>query len=213
MTTVTVANVEQPDDGPAVTNQVSASAAPKALSPWLAARYMVLVAAVAVIMWLLYHFLIKPKTFTFATGYVPYAGIVAVTAALERLLEPLSHVLGPATGPAKQDAATSKSAAQAAGADPGKSTAAVQEAAKKAATDQANVDAKRTQRTIIFWAIASVCGLAISGGFGLFLLQSVTKGHVNTFLDLTVTGLTIGAGTKPLHDLITGIQAKAASSS
>jgi hypothetical protein len=174
---------------------------------------MVLVAAVAVIMWLAYHSWIKPKAFDFAAGYVPYAGIVAVTAALERLLEPLSHVLTPTIGPAKQDAAKKKSAAQAAGANPAATTEHVQAAAENAATAQAKVDAQRTQRTIIFWAIASVCGLAISGGFGLFLLQSVTKGHVNTFLDLTVTGLTIGAGTKPLHDLITGIQAKAASSS
>ncbi len=62
-----------------------------------------------------------------------------------------------------------------------------------------------------FWAIASVCGLGISG-VGFFLLQSVSSDHVNTVLDLAVTGLAIGAGTKPVHDLITSIQSKAASS-
>lgn len=63
------------------------------------------------------------------------------------------------------------------------------------------------------WAIASVCGLGLSGGFGFFLLQSVASTPVNSFLDLSVTGLAIGAGTKPLHDLITSIQTKAATSS
>jgi hypothetical protein len=29
-------------------------------------------------------------------------------------------------------------------------------------------EAGRTERPIIFWAIASVCGLGISGGFGFF---------------------------------------------
>jgi hypothetical protein len=42
-------------------------------------------------------------------------------------------------------------------------------------------------------------------------LQSVSTTPVNSFLDLAITGLTIGAGTKPLHDLITSMQVKASS--
>jgi hypothetical protein len=87
----------------------------------------------------------------------------------------------------------------------------VQLRTRQAAADQAVADARRTERAIIFWAIASICGLGISGGFGFFLLQSVASSHVNTVLDLAVTGLAIGAGTKPVHDLITSIQSKAAS--
>ena len=37
--------------------------------------------------------------------------------------------------------------------------------------------------------------------------------RVNPDLDLAVTGLTIGAGTKPTYDLITSLQAKASSAS
>jgi hypothetical protein len=83
-----------------------------------------------------------------------------------------------------------------------------------AADNQAQVDARRTQRAMIFWAIASTCGLVLYGGFGFFLLQSVASPHthVNSFIDLAVTGLTIGAGTKPLHDLVTSVQTKAAGS-
>jgi hypothetical protein len=97
------------------------------------------------------------------------------------------------------------------GADPATDAAAVAVKAAKAADEQAKADRLREQRTIIFWAIASICGLGISGGFGFFLLQSVSVTPVNSFLDLAITGLTIGAGTKPLHDLITSMQAKASS--
>jgi hypothetical protein len=38
-------------------------------------------------------------------------------------------------------------------------------------------------------------------------------GRVNPDLDLAVTGLTIGAGTKPAYDLITSLVAKASSAS
>ena len=96
------------------------------------------------------------------------------------------------------------------GADLTKSADAVAVKATEAADAQAKADRLREQRTIIFWAIASSCGLGISGGFGFFLLQSVSLTPVNSFLDLAITGLIIGAGTKPLHDLITSMQAKAA---
>jgi hypothetical protein len=89
--------------------------------------------------------------------------------------------------------------------------AAVTIKAVEAADKQAEADKLREKRTIIFWAIASICGLGISGGFGFFLLQSVSTTPVNSFLVLAITGLTIGAGTKPLHDLITSMQVKASS--
>jgi cytochrome b subunit of formate dehydrogenase len=221
MATVTVANVERSDGGATLTSQVSASAKPQVitfkkpnLTFWLVVSSMLFVAVVAILMWLAYHDWITPmpKPIQFTAGYVPYAGVVAVTAALERFLEPLTYVLLP-DSQIKQVAAASKSDAQKAAADPAQKSAAVQALVQTAADKQADADARRTQRSIIFWAIASSCGLILSGGFGLFLLQSVAKGHVNVFLDLIVTGLTIGAGTKPVHDLITGMQGKTAGSS
>ena len=58
----------------------------------------------------------------------------------------------------------------------------VQPFVQNAADDQADVETRSSERAILFWAIASVCGL------------------------------TIGAGTKPTHDLIATMQAKAAKS-
>jgi hypothetical protein len=210
MASVTVTNVEKPDDGTTVTSPVTATAAANGPGLRLVIWSMLAVAAATAIMAVADRYWIKLPAMKMVTGFVPYAGIVAVTAALERLLEPLSHVLL-STDETKKNAASTKSAAQKSGANPATPSTTVHDEAKDAAVAQANVDALRTKRTIIFWAIASVCGLGISGGFGLFLLQSITKSHVNTLLDLAVTGLTIGAGTKPVHDLITSIQSKAAS--
>ncbi len=215
MATVTVTNVEQPDSGALLTAPISASAAEPPTEWPIIIFSMAAVAAATVIMWFAYSYWIKPAPIQIKIGYVPFAGLIVVTAALERLLEPLSQKLRPndasACSPAKQ-AADSASAAHTAAADPSKGTAEVQQKVEAAATDQAAADARRTERAIIFWAIASVCGLVISGGFGFFLLQSVASNHVNSVLDLAITGLAIGAGTKPVHDLITSIQGKAAGS-
>lgn len=210
MAVIAVENTENAV-GELLTSEVSAAStvASGATVPMVAGA-MLAVALAAFLMWEAYHSWIKPAPIHFMTGYVPYAGVVFMTAGLERFLEPLSQVLLPSE-PAKQAAASSKSQARATGADPAKDAAAVASKAAEAANKQAEADQRRTLRTIVFWAIASICGLGISGGFGFFLLQSVSTTPVNSFLDLAITGLTIGAGTKPLHDLITSVQAKAAS--
>jgi hypothetical protein len=208
MAKFSVTNVEALD-GSTRTSQVAASADPGPANPWLVGFSMILVAAAAVVMWVFYH-IHKPTIIKFSTGYVPYTGVVFAAAALERFLEPLSEYLLPDNG-VKAAAADSKSDAQKAAADPSVGTATVQSKVSDAATNQATADRRRTERAILFWMIATFFGLFISGTFGFFLLQSLSTTPVNSFLDLIVTGLAIGAGTKPLHDLITSVQAKAAS--
>jgi hypothetical protein len=94
-----------------------------------------------------------------------------------------------------------------------------------AAAAQAELDQRRTDKAIAYWALASVLGLLVSGTLGLYLLHIVglrgdglmTDGSwaggipsaagIRHMLDLLVTGLAIGGGTKPLHDLISNLQA------
>jgi hypothetical protein len=212
MAVVTVTNVGQDATGATHTSQITASkpAAPVGLEviiPW-----MIAVAAAIVGMWFAYKHVIKPTATGIAKSYVPYAAVIAVAAALERLLEPLSDNLL-RSAPAKTKAEQSTKTAQANAANPDVEASTVQDNVDQAAADQAEVETLTTTRAVVFWAIASILGVGISGSFGLFLLQSIATGHVNSFLDLAVTGLTIGAGTKPTHDLITSLQAKASSSS
>jgi len=100
---------------------------------------------------------------------------------------------------------------------------------KKAAVDlaaaaQAELDQRRADKTVAYWALASVLGLLLSATLGLYLLHIVglrgdglaadgswtggilTAGGVRHMLDILVTGLAIGGGTKPLHDLISNLQ-------
>jgi len=211
MAAITVTNVNRDATGATSTTAMSSSKSASPAKPVIWGS-MIAVAAAAVLMWILYRFAIKPPPLGIAKNYVPYAAVIAVAAALERLLEPVSQLFMPSDA-AKDNAVKSKSEAQVAAADPTKPAEDVKPLVDTAADSQAEADKLRTNRAIVFWAIASICGFVISGSFGLFLLQSIATGPVNSFLDLAVTGLTIGAGTKPTHDLITSLQAKAASSS
>lgn len=71
---------------------------------------------------------------------------------------------------------------------------------------QAVLDRLRSNRQIVFFAAATVLAMLLSGVLGLYFLQGVVDvankpSWLNAF-DVLVTGLVIGAGTKPLHDLI-----------
>jgi hypothetical protein len=68
----------------------------------------------------------------------------------------------------------------------------------------AQIKADRAKLTI---GIASVLGVLASGLFGLFFLQAIGM-KVSPTVDTILTGITIAAGTKPLHDFITSLQNK-----
>lgn len=211
MATVKVANVTG-HGAETQTSQVAASAAAAPPSSKVTLTSLIAVAAAVLLMSLAHRYWIQPAPFLkIARSYVPYAGVIAASAALERLLEPLSNLLmNNKAQAAKDEAATTKATAQQEGANPGIGAGAVQAKALDAAKAQAKADTQRASRAVFFWAIASICGIGIAGGFGFFLLSSIATG-VNPYLDLAVTGLTIGAGTKPTHDLITSLQARASS--
>ena len=50
-------------------------------------------------------------------------------------------------------------------------------------------------------------GVAASGFFGLFFLQAIGM-QVSPTVDTILTGITIAAGTKPLHDFISSLKNK-----
>lgn len=93
-----------------------------------------------------------------------------------------------------------------------------------AAAAQAELDQRRADKSVAYWAVASVVGLLFSGTLGLYLLHTVglhgdgvvaddnwrfglmSWPGLRHMLDILVTGLAIGGGTKPLHDLISNLQ-------
>ena len=71
---------------------------------------------------------------------------------------------------------------------------------------QAVVDKIRRNTAVIAWGIASFLGIVLCGLFGLYMLRLVGFTSVPKQVDLVISGLAVGSGTKPLHDLIANVQ-------
>jgi len=136
-----------------------------------------------------------------SSNWSAFAALFVLTLAVERLLQPISEWLGPSTSDAAlkrdQKAATAKT-------DPTEANV------KEAATGQDRLVRARAETTIITWAVATALAYAGCGALKILLLSAIvdTKlgGVPGRALDLLVTGLVVGAGTKPLHDLVANIQ-------
>jgi hypothetical protein len=94
-----------------------------------------------------------------------------------------------------------------------------------AAAAQAELEQRRADKAVAYWALASGVGLLLSAALGLYLLHIVglrgdgltadggwaggviSAAGIRHMLDILVTGLAVGGGTKPLHDLISNLQA------
>jgi len=73
--------------------------------------------------------------------------------------------------------------------------------------DTAKAAQVKADRSTASHGVAAVMGVAVSCGFGLFFLRTVGFEVSNT-VDTFATGVLIAAGTKPLHDFISGLQNK-----
>jgi hypothetical protein len=176
-------------------------------------------------------------------GVNVFASLYVAAQAIERTLEPLRDWLGdplnrvesPSAAKASGEAsdntkgasrsdlryvrsvaiksAREKTAAAAAPGADETTMAAAQSAADVAAAAQAAVEEERANSAVIMWALASFLGVVIAACLGLGLLHTVGVQAAPKWLDVVVTGLAIGGGTKPLHDLIGNLQASKESKS
>lgn len=103
--------------------------------------------------------------------------------------------------------AREKTAAAAAPGSDDRARGDAQKAADVAAAAQAAVEEERANSAVIMWALASLLGIIIAAVVGLGLLHTVGVRGAPRLVDVVVTGLAIGGGTKPLHDLISNLQA------
>ena len=135
---------------------------------------------------------VKPEVFTPVQGVSIFAALYIFAQCIERIIEPFTSFLGSA----KDDAGTKF-----------KKKAALQQfASAPSAKTRALVAKVRRNRAVITWAIASLLAMLASGGLGIFLLRTVGLKGAPVWVDILVTGLAIGSGTKPLHDLISNLQ-------
>ncbi|WP_327041494.1 hypothetical protein OG400_31195 [Micromonospora ureilytica] len=73
----------------------------------------------------------------------------------------------------------------------------------------ATVARAKANRTIVAWGLASGLATVASSAGGFYVLHAVAGADWNgvaVWVDAVVTGVMVGSGTKPLHDLITRAQ-------
>ena len=206
---------------------------------WILLAFAIL--AVGTVLSYLIWRLVKPTDFMPSSSYAVYAGLFVMALAIERILEPFSGLFLPTTKKKKAtsniQAAHAKHALAVAATSPSHVATAIQ-AQEKAAVAQKDFHRSQGIRAVLMWATAAVLAMLACAALGIFLLRSVetpsaAKGitastpvnspsaalsipgpakNPNRLLDLLVTGLVVGAGTKPLHDLISQIQTSSGTS-
>ena len=174
--------------------------------------FVAVAATAAVTIFFTRHFAYTANPVMPAAGVTIFAVFFVAAQGVERLLEPIASLVkndsrenlaaAAADAQAKVDKAQSLSGK--CSADP--AFMAASEAAQAALNEAAKLKAahQRSQanRTVAFWAIASSVSIVAATVLRLYLLTTVGVASPGRRLDVIATGLIIGAGTKPLHDLV-----------
>jgi hypothetical protein len=144
------------------------------------------------------HTFAAPTTFHVDNQMTVFVALLVFAGAVERLLEPFTRWL-----PGRKEQELYERAV--ADVDNG-----VPGAMNAAAHYKAALDSARASRAILTWGIATFAATLLSAGAGFYLLRLISADRgwhgIPVWADALVTGLIVGSGTKPLHDLITRAQ-------
>jgi hypothetical protein len=163
--------------------------------------------------WGLYELLPTP-TFRPNPGTSVFALLFVFAAAIERVIEPLSFIADSGSVPeeggvaaaegTKADAVGSRNAALAAARQ---ATTLAEQTAKleEAVRWERLIEQIRRNKAVVIWGVACALGSLISGALGVFLLRTLGY-EAHALVDVMISGLAIGSGTKPLHELIKSLQ-------
>lgn len=124
-----------------------------------------------------------------------FAVFFVAALAVERLIEPLT-LLDPKKPELEQTAKVTAAAAAAEG------------SLQAAANAKAIAELWATYRAIGLWGVASIIGALAAALLNLHLLNAAGIQTPSLYLEILATGLIIGAGTKPLHELNKLVTAK-----
>lgn len=168
-----------------------------ATAPTLPAGHVAVAIAFALVVIGGYVAYAMPQTAPFhvSSAMAAYGGLLVFASAIERVLEPFSHRLpGRHATNLYEQAVVDLSNRR-----PGASLLVVAHA--KAKADRAVAD-----RSVIMWGLATAVSTVIAAASGFYLLRMIASPtwapSVPMWVDAIITGLVVGSGTKPLHDLI-----------
>jgi hypothetical protein len=77
--------------------------------------------------------------------------------------------------------------------------------AKTVANNKRTVDQVRANLTALLFGSSALLAMLLSGYLKAGLLRTIGVSGVPVWIDVVVTGIVVGAGTKPLHDLISNL--------
>ena len=139
------------------------------------------------------------STYRIDNQWSALTGLFILALAIERALEPFSRKLGPDTTrrKVKRDEAVARPR---------------RDGQKDRAPEFQNaIEISRRLTAVVTWGVATGLGFLLCAVLNITLLQAVRangSGQPPFWADLLVTGLVVGAGTKPLHDLVANIEHK-----
>jgi hypothetical protein len=147
--------------------------------------------------------------FTPLDGIGMLALFFVMAQALERLMEPLSEVNIPKikfgstknTAAAKRDRQIQQAMAET-------DLSARQNQANAAADTDAESKKIGANTKVVIWGLATFVAMLISGATHVFFLDAVGASGVPIWVNVLVTGLVVGSGTKPLHELVKMLEKK-----
>jgi hypothetical protein len=180
-------------------NAEAAAAASKGAGSGTVAFGFLLVAVGAAVAYALNRWGNHADPFKIGNQTSAYAGIIVFAGAVERFLEPFAHWLPGSK--AKNDYEATVAAM---------SNGHPMVSLREVAAAKARMDRAQANRTVLLWSLATAVATAAAGASGFYLLHMIAASDWSTqipnWVDALVTGLVVGTGTKPLHDLITRAQ-------
>jgi hypothetical protein len=134
----------------------------------------------------------RSSTYRIDNQWSALTGLFILALAIERALEPFSRKLGPDTTNAKdkRDAPDRK---------------------VSSAECRSAIEMRRRLTAVVTWGVATGLSFLLCAKLNITLMEAVAangSAQPPFWADLLVTGLVVGAGTKPLHDLVTNIERK-----
>jgi hypothetical protein len=167
---------------------------PETVAPGVAAIVVVVGYAVSIVIWSG----VRAAPIRVASDSGVFALMYIAAQATERLLEPISaFVLDPEHARDQMEVALADAMNAPEDAN----------LLQAAADAREHFEQRQRVRAFVLWAAATVVGMLASASIGLYLLAGIATDHRPPApVDILVTGLVIGGGTKPLHDLISRIE-------
>jgi hypothetical protein len=143
--------------------------------------------------------MVTPSIFEMGDQMSTFGALLVFAGAVERILEPFSRFMPGRSEQHQYERAVADM-------DNG-----VPGAMNAAAHFKAAMDSARSSRAVLMWGLATCTATLLSASAGFCLMRMLSNNPtswngISYWADCLVTGLVVGSGTKPVHDLLTRFQ-------